>query len=246
MACPTCSTGSPSGWCGSRPGFGGPANPEADRAHRRGPIAGIPVRTTAAPESWEPAGVRITVQHPPAAGIPEASDNARSLVLDVAHAGRHLLLTGDLEQLGLIELTAGPRPEPPPDVLLAPHHGGKSANPAALTVGPTPERRRQPASAAMRLQRRPDRPLERQGIPVGGPGATEPSACDGPRTASSRAGSWTGTIPVPRAEDASCTLPIRPWAFPAAPSRPGSWPMGPPHRDRPRRVRDRGDPVGGR
>jgi competence protein ComEC len=53
-------------------------------------------------------------------------------VLDVEHGGRHLLLTGDLDQLGIIELIAGPRIDPPVELMLAPHHGGRSANPAAL------------------------------------------------------------------------------------------------------------------
>jgi beta-lactamase superfamily II metal-dependent hydrolase len=43
--------------------------------------------------------VRLDVLHPLAAG-PEGSENARSLVLCVRHAG-HALLTGDLEGLGL-------------------------------------------------------------------------------------------------------------------------------------------------
>ena len=72
------------------------------------------------------------VRHPPAGWHPEASDNARSLVLDIAYAGRHLLLTGDLEQQGLVELVALPHPDPPPDVILAPHHGGRTANPEWL------------------------------------------------------------------------------------------------------------------
>src|SRR5262249_55570220 len=68
----------------------------------------------------------------PAGWHPEASDNAHSLVLEVAHEGRHLLLTGDLEQLGLVELLARPGLDPPPEVMLAPHHGGRSANPPSL------------------------------------------------------------------------------------------------------------------
>jgi competence protein ComEC len=114
------------------PGFGGPANPAADRLIAQVRSRGIPVRTTEAPESWDAGGVGIAVEHPPAGWPLEVSDNARSLVLDVAHGGRHLLLTGDLEQIGLVELIGRPRPEPPPDVLLSPHHGGRSANPVAL------------------------------------------------------------------------------------------------------------------
>jgi competence protein ComEC len=95
-------------------------------------IRGIPVRTIAAPAAWDRAGAHFTVLHPPADWHPETPDNARSLVLDVAHAGRHLLLTGDLDQLGLIELAALPQPDPPVDLMLAPHHGGKTANPPWL------------------------------------------------------------------------------------------------------------------
>jgi competence protein ComEC len=114
------------------PGFGGPANPRAVQLIHEVRSRDIPVRETSTPEAWESGGVRFTVQHPPSGWYPDASDNARSLVLDVAHGGRHLLLTGDLEQMGLIELIARPCPDPPPDILLAPHHGGKSANPPSL------------------------------------------------------------------------------------------------------------------
>jgi competence protein ComEC len=114
------------------PGFGGSANPAADRLIAQVRSRGIPVRTTAAPEEWDLGVVRLTAQHPPADWCPEAPDNARSLVLDVEYGGHHLLLTGDLEQLGLFELLTHPRPQPPPDVMLAPHHGGRSANPASL------------------------------------------------------------------------------------------------------------------
>ncbi len=147
-------------------GFGGPANPGAVQLLRDVRSRGIVVRETSAPEAWESAGVRFTIQHPPPGWYPQASDNARSLVLDVAHAGRHLLLTGDLEQLGLIELIARPRPEPPPDVMLAPHHGGKSANPPALYQWANPRsiivsQRTVPSGSNDALS-----PFERRGIPV--------------------------------------------------------------------------------
>jgi competence protein ComEC len=92
---------------------------------------GIPVRTIAAPSTWNQGSTQFTVLHPPADWHPESSDNARSLVLDIAHEGRHLLLTGDLDQLGLVELVSQAQPEPI-DLMLAPHHGGKSANPSWL------------------------------------------------------------------------------------------------------------------
>ncbi len=113
-------------------GFGGAGNPGAVQLIRDVRSRRIPVRETSASEAWEWGGVLFAIRHPPPGWHPGASDNARSLVLDVDHAGHHLLLTGDLEQLGLIELIARPRPEPSPEVMLAPHHGGKSANPAAL------------------------------------------------------------------------------------------------------------------
>jgi competence protein ComEC len=148
------------------PGFGGPSNPAADRLLDEVRSRGIPVTTTAAPESWEPGGVRLSAQHPPAGWYPEAPDNARSLVLDVSQGGRHLLLTGDLEQLGLFELITHPRPEPPPDVMLAPHHGGRSANPASLYSWAAPR-------SVVVSQRAPRTgsadaltPLERQNIPL--------------------------------------------------------------------------------
>ena len=148
------------------PGFAGVDNPLAiqliDQLHARG----IPVRPIAAPESWEQAGVQFTVRHPPSGWHPETSDNARSLVLDVAFAGRHLLLTGDLEQQGLDELVAQPPPEPPPDVFLSPHHGGKSANPeTALPVGQAAARGRQPAPLPARTADALA-PVERSGVPL--------------------------------------------------------------------------------
>jgi competence protein ComEC len=130
----------PIGTVRAPPGFAGAANSGAIELIDQVRSRGISVRPIAAPEAWETGGVRFTVRHPSALWHPETSDNARSLVLDVASAGRHLLLTGDLEQLGLDELVARPRPEPPPDVMLAPHHGGRSANPDWLYKWARPRR----------------------------------------------------------------------------------------------------------
>ncbi len=113
------------------PGFENEQNPDAsillDQVRRHG----IPVRTIAAPATWNHGSTQITVLHPPSDWHPETPDNARSLVLDVAHGGRHLLLTGDLDQMGLVELVAQAQPKPI-DLMLVPHHGGKSANPSWL------------------------------------------------------------------------------------------------------------------
>jgi competence protein ComEC len=113
-------------------GFGGAANPMAVELLQQVRARGIALVPLSAPEGWEHGGVKFTVLHPTAGWHPESSDNARSLVLDVACFGRHMLLMGDLEKEGLNELVARPAPVPPPDVFLAPHHGGKSANPAWL------------------------------------------------------------------------------------------------------------------
>ena len=114
------------------PQFAGLDNPMASQLIEQLTARRIAVRPTTAPATWDEAGARFTVWHPSAGWHPETSDNARSLVLDVAFRGRHLFLTGDLEQLGLDDLIKHPPPRPAPDVFLAPHHGGKAANPERL------------------------------------------------------------------------------------------------------------------
>ncbi len=63
----------------------------------------------------------IDVLHPPLEPLP-GNDNVNSLVLQVAHAGRILLLPGDLETPGTEAVLALPRP-PPKGILMSPHHG---------------------------------------------------------------------------------------------------------------------------
>jgi competence protein ComEC len=97
--------------------------------------AGVRTRVVKAGDRLTAGDVTFDVLHPPAAG-PEGAENARSLVLEVRHLGHTLLLTGDLEGSGLEMLLAqSPRPV---DVLMAPHHGGKSANPPALAAWARP------------------------------------------------------------------------------------------------------------
>jgi competence protein ComEC len=79
--------------------------------------------------------VSLDVLHPPAVG-PDGNENARSMVLLVRHAGHSLLLTGDLEGPGLNQVLA--TPPKPVDVLMAPHHGGKSGNPPTLSAWSRP------------------------------------------------------------------------------------------------------------
>ncbi|MDY3553782.1 ComEC/Rec2 family competence protein [Gemmata sp. JC717] len=80
--------------------------------------------------------VALEVLHPPPGGL-EGNENVRSLVLLVRHGAHTVLLTGDLEGEGQARVTA--RPVPPVDVMLAPHHGAKSANaPRGVAGAPEP------------------------------------------------------------------------------------------------------------
>lgn len=69
--------------------------------------------------------VEMEVLHPTPA-IVDKADNANSIVLRLRCRGKTLLLTGDIEKHGADQLLA--TPTPPIDVLMAPHHGGKTAN----------------------------------------------------------------------------------------------------------------------
>jgi competence protein ComEC len=86
---------------------------------------GVPIRIARAGDCFEAGDVRMEVLHPPESG-PEGSENARSLVLRLTHAGHTLLLTGDLEEPGLARVLS--LPAAPVDILMAPHHGSKRAN----------------------------------------------------------------------------------------------------------------------
>lgn len=65
------------------------------------------------------------------------SDNAASVVVEIEYRNRRILLTGDLDEDGLLELLNQPSRDI--DVLLAPHHGEPDANPPALAAWSTPE-----------------------------------------------------------------------------------------------------------
>ena len=68
-------------------GFVNEQNPGASLLLDQVRTHGIPVRTIAAPSTWNQGSTRFTVLHPPPDWHPETPDNARSLVLDVAHGG---------------------------------------------------------------------------------------------------------------------------------------------------------------
>ena len=92
--------------------------------------AGVPIRLTwEGDQLWLDRAVRIEVLHP-ARGRTYPSDNAASLVLAIEYAGRRILLTGDVEKQGLQALLG--QPPRRADVLLAPHHGSRVANPPRL------------------------------------------------------------------------------------------------------------------
>jgi competence protein ComEC len=98
--------------------------------------AGVPIR-----EVWSGDRLRLGpdttlhVIHPPRQGV-LGSDNANSITLAVEHAGRSVLLPGDLESPGIEDVMA----ELPYncDVLLAPHHGSRRSDPPGFAAWSTP------------------------------------------------------------------------------------------------------------
>jgi competence protein ComEC len=109
--------------------------PEVLRENIR--AAGVPIR-----EVWAGDRLRVgkavsaDVLHPTRMGV-LGSDNANSIVLAIEHAGRRVLLPGDLESPGIeavmAELPYGC------DVLLAPHHGSRRSDPPGFAAWSTPE-----------------------------------------------------------------------------------------------------------
>lgn len=86
---------------------------------------GVPVRIVRAGDRLIAGTVELDVLHPPAVG-PAGNENTRSMVLLVTHAGHTLLLTGDLEGLGLERVLS--LPLQPVDIFMAPHHGSRAGN----------------------------------------------------------------------------------------------------------------------
>lgn len=106
-----------------------PVEATCDAARR----AGVPIRLVQAGDRLNPAdgSVGICFLHPPD-GWRSQLDNANSLVLSVEYGGRTILLTGDLEHDGLDRLMTHSTSRTDLDVLLAPHHGSRLANPRSF------------------------------------------------------------------------------------------------------------------
>ncbi|WP_435008931.1 ComEC/Rec2 family competence protein [Tundrisphaera lichenicola] len=114
------------------PGFESPANPGAKILLDDVRSRGIPVLEIARGDRLDLAGgPTLEVLQPHREASPGSTDNARSVVLEVASGGHRLLLTGDLEGDGLTDLVKAPAPRPL-GAMLAPHHGGRTSNPAWL------------------------------------------------------------------------------------------------------------------
>ena len=113
------------------PNFADPTNPGAARLIAEVRAKGIPVAPIAEGDTIDlGSGLTLRSLHPRPGD--SGTDNARSVVLEVAQNGRKLLLTGDLENEGLSRLLSFTPPDPPIDAILAPHHGGRTSNPPAL------------------------------------------------------------------------------------------------------------------
>ncbi|MCI0333649.1 MAG: ComEC/Rec2 family competence protein, partial [Planctomycetes bacterium] len=99
--------------------------------------AGVPIRQVWSGDRLR-VGPEVTLHvfHPPRRGV-IGNDNSNSITLAVEHAGRRVLLPGDLESPGLEDVMA----ELPYDcdVLLAPHHGSRFSDPPGFAAWSTPE-----------------------------------------------------------------------------------------------------------
>ncbi len=91
----------------------------------------IPIRTIGKEDrlAFDPS-VRVEVLHPDPRTV-YAHSNANSLVVRFTHAGRSLLLMGDVEREGLDDLMASETGSI--DIMQAPHHGSRTANTRELS-----------------------------------------------------------------------------------------------------------------
>jgi competence protein ComEC len=153
------------------PSFADKSTPGVEAALAAFDRRGIARRVAVVGERFEAGAVTFDVLHPPMEG-PPGNENTRSMVLLVRHGGHTVLLTGDLEGEGQTMVRL--RPVPPVDVMLAPHHGGKSANAPQFDA----DKKAQPGLMAMWARpklvvssQRP-RPTDHLAAAYGGVGAT--------------------------------------------------------------------------
>ncbi len=92
--------------------------------------------TWAYPAAFNQGDVHLRVLHPNS-GWRGATDNADSLCLEIEYAGKRLLLPGDLEGAGIVQLLT--LPSRPCHVVMAPHHGSMSHDPTSLLEWCQPE-----------------------------------------------------------------------------------------------------------
>ncbi|HSQ55410.1 MAG TPA: DNA internalization-related competence protein ComEC/Rec2, partial [Gemmata sp.] len=107
------------------PSFADRATPGVDAALAALDRHRIDRRVVVVGDRFEAGTVSFEVLHPPAEG-PAGIENVRSMVLLARSGPSTILLTGDLEMEG--QRMVRERRIPSVDVMLAPHHGGKSAN----------------------------------------------------------------------------------------------------------------------
>jgi competence protein ComEC len=91
---------------------------------------GIRTRLLKAGDRLHSGSVTLGVLHPPEGWREDDTENARSLVLRVRHAGHTILLTGDLEGAGLERVLHSPKERA--DILMAPHHGSHRVDGGSL------------------------------------------------------------------------------------------------------------------
>jgi competence protein ComEC len=96
----------------------------------------IPTRVVKSGDQIDVGEVTMEVLHPPAHG-PAGVENFRSMVLLMRYRNLSMLLTGDLEGPGLERVLN--LPAVPLDVLMAPHHGSRSANIPELAMWARPK-----------------------------------------------------------------------------------------------------------
>ncbi|GHT42312.1 competence protein ComEC [Planctomycetales bacterium] len=88
-------------------------------------LKGVPIKTIADGNTLKDYGApRSQILHPPRTDFTESGTNATSIVLRVEHRGTSVMLTGDLDGTQTSPFLL--RPPQHTDIVLMPHHGGKS------------------------------------------------------------------------------------------------------------------------